>query len=102
MVLPGLGDCILTTEGYSGQLTTVPRDPDRPDNLFTPPPGDPGAHGRFDQQASSDVVGFDPSWLRMGMLGLGLGMMAGAFAFGRFTAGGQVDTRKDIGNGQDR
>jgi len=102
MVLPGLGDRILATEGYSGQLTTVPRDPDGTDNLFTPPPGDPGAHGRFDQRASSEVVGFDPSWLRMGMLGLGLGMMAGAFAFGRFMAREQVDTRKEICNGQDR
>lgn len=87
MLLPGTGDRILAREGYSAQLTSEPRSSTRPDNLFTPPPGDPGAHGRFDSQASTDVVGFEPAWLRAGGLFLVLAFVAGAFAFGRLVNG---------------
>jgi len=85
MLLPGTGDRILAREGYSGQLTSEPRNEARPDNLFTPPPGDPGAHGRFDSQASTEVVGFEPAWMRAGGLFLVLLSIAGAFALGRRT-----------------
>jgi len=85
MLLPGTGDRILAREGYSGQLTSEPRNEARPDNLFTPPPGDPGAHGRFDSQASTEVVGFEPAWMRAGALFLVLLSIAGAFALGRRT-----------------
>jgi hypothetical protein len=90
MLLPRLGDRVLASEGYSGQLTREPRDPHRPDNLFTPPPGDPGAHGRFDGRASSEVAGFDPSWLRAGALVAVLGFIAGAFAMGRSASTGAL------------
>jgi short-subunit dehydrogenase len=83
MLLPGTGDRILAREGYRAQLTSEPRNTTRPDNLFTPPPGDPGTHGRFDSQASADVVGFEPAWLRAGGLLLVLAFIAGAFALGR-------------------
>jgi short chain dehydrogenase len=61
MLLPDSGDRILAKEGYSGQLASEPRDVGRPDNLFEPPPGDPGAQGRFDSRAIGDVHGFDPN-----------------------------------------
>jgi hypothetical protein len=32
-------------------MTDEPEDPDRPDNLWEPVPGDHGAHGRFDHLA---------------------------------------------------
>jgi short-subunit dehydrogenase len=83
MLLPALGDRILENEGYSGQLASDPRDEGRPDNLFEPPPGDPGARGRFGSRAAADVHGFDPTWLRVGALCAVLGLLAGAFVIGR-------------------
>lgn len=55
-VMPSVGDHYLARNGFAGQQTDHPVDPDRPFNLFEPVPGDPGAHGRFDQQA------IDKSW----------------------------------------
>jgi NAD(P)-dependent dehydrogenase (short-subunit alcohol dehydrogenase family) len=50
-VVPGLIDRILAKQGYSGQHTEDPLPPGRRDNLYTPVPGDHGAHGRFDARA---------------------------------------------------
>jgi NADP-dependent 3-hydroxy acid dehydrogenase YdfG len=85
MLAPSLGDWILSKEGYSGQLTTEPREVERPDNMFEPPPGDPGAHGRFDNRAAPTAHGFDPRWLRLAAVGSLVGLVAGAFVFGRFS-----------------
>lgn len=82
-LLPGFGDRVLANEGYSGQLTLKPAHPNRQDNLFEPTSGDPGAHGRFDDRATTEVVGFNPKWLRMGALIGQLGLMTAAFAVGR-------------------
>jgi short-subunit dehydrogenase len=57
-VAPALGDWILSSEGYSGQQTSEPEDPNRPDNLWQPVPGDRGAHGTFDERSSR----FSPQW----------------------------------------
>ena len=51
-VAPGLLDRYLASMGYDSQQTSEPEDPNRPDNLFSPVPGDHGAHGTFDEQAS--------------------------------------------------
>jgi NAD(P)-dependent dehydrogenase (short-subunit alcohol dehydrogenase family) len=67
MLLPILGDKILASEGYSGQMTSEPAVPGRPDNLFEPVQGDPGAHGRFDGLARREVTGYDPARLRAGL-----------------------------------
>ncbi|HEY7296569.1 MAG TPA: SDR family oxidoreductase [Xanthobacteraceae bacterium] len=88
MLLPRLGDRIVAAEGYGGQLTDESQDASHYDNLFAPPPGDPGAHGRFDDRAESVAVGFHPSWLRTGALCAMLGLVAGAFAAGRSGNGG--------------
>jgi NAD(P)-dependent dehydrogenase (short-subunit alcohol dehydrogenase family) len=50
-VAPGLLDRYLGRTGYRSQQTDQPRDPDRSANLWAPVPGDPGAHGRFDDRA---------------------------------------------------
>ena len=50
-VVPGLLDRYLGRTGVDGQQTDEPVDPNRPDDLFEPVPGDHGAHGVFDQQA---------------------------------------------------
>lgn len=50
-IAPGLGDVYLARTGYESQQTDEP-ERERPDNLFEPVPGDHGAHGRFDSDAS--------------------------------------------------
>lgn len=44
-------DEYLALTGIEGQSSAEPIEPDRKDNLFAVPPGDPGAHGRFDDKA---------------------------------------------------
>jgi NAD(P)-dependent dehydrogenase (short-subunit alcohol dehydrogenase family) len=44
-------DYYLARTGFDSQQTDQPEEPDRPDNLFEPVPGDFAAHGRFDEQA---------------------------------------------------
>jgi NAD(P)-dependent dehydrogenase (short-subunit alcohol dehydrogenase family) len=48
---PGALDHYLARTGYESQQTDEPENPDRPDNLWEPLPGDHGAHGRFDDRA---------------------------------------------------
>jgi NAD(P)-dependent dehydrogenase (short-subunit alcohol dehydrogenase family) len=50
-IAPGLLDRYLARTGYDAQQTSEPAAPDRQDNLWTPLPGDHGAHGRFDDRA---------------------------------------------------
>jgi short-subunit dehydrogenase len=50
-IAPGLLDHYLGRTGYASQQTNEPEDPNRPDNLWAPLPGDRGAHGRFDRIA---------------------------------------------------
>jgi len=83
-IAPGLGDWYLGKNGYDGQQCDGPADPNRPNNLYEPLPGDRGAHGTFDKQAHrfSWQLWADQhrGWLAVGgFLGLlcGLGCMAG-------------------------
>src|SRR6266498_2629794 len=46
-IASGLFDRYLAKTGYDAQQTDQPADPARPHNLWTPVPGDHGAHGRF-------------------------------------------------------
>jgi NAD(P)-dependent dehydrogenase (short-subunit alcohol dehydrogenase family) len=50
-IAPWLGDRYLARSGYEAQQTDEPVDPDRPDNLFQPVPGDHGTRGRFGEGA---------------------------------------------------
>ena len=52
MLAPGYADKYLAEHGFDSQQTAQPTEPERPDNLFDPVPGDFGAHGVFDSQAS--------------------------------------------------
>jgi hypothetical protein len=50
----GVLDRYLARTGIgSQQVQDEPEDPDRPDNLYEPVPGDRGTHGRFDDQAKA-------------------------------------------------
>jgi NAD(P)-dependent dehydrogenase (short-subunit alcohol dehydrogenase family) len=51
-VAPSLLDYYLASQGYEGQQYDGREDPNRPDNLWQPVPGDHGAHGVFDNRAS--------------------------------------------------
>jgi hypothetical protein len=44
-------DRYLARNGYAAQDSHQLNDPARPDNLWKSPPGDRGAHGRFDARA---------------------------------------------------
>ena len=50
---PGMLDHYLARTGFNSQQTQELEDPNRPNNLWEPPPGDYGTHGRFDAQAHS-------------------------------------------------
>lgn len=48
---PGLADRYLARTAYKGQQTDEKADPDRPNNLWSPVPGDRGARGSFTARA---------------------------------------------------
>src|SRR3954453_10449229 len=55
-VAPWLAERYLAKTAVSGQLSDEPKSPDRRDNLFSSPPGDPGAHGPYDEKAHPHSV----------------------------------------------
>ncbi len=52
-LVPWLGDRILASNAFGGQMTDEPAVPGRPDNLYESVDGDYGARGRFTRQSSS-------------------------------------------------
>ena len=79
-VAPGLLDRYLARTGVESQQTDEPEDPNRPDNLWDPVPGDPGAYGRFGNEARE----FSPQlWasLHRGVVGAVLAGVALGIAF---------------------
>jgi NAD(P)-dependent dehydrogenase (short-subunit alcohol dehydrogenase family) len=65
---PRGGDLVLLRNGWSGQSTGAPKPLDAPDNLWETIPGDPGAHGRFDDRAKSSSA-WTAARLRLGKTG---------------------------------
>ena len=82
-LVPGLLDRKLGKAGYELQQTGQPEDPERADNLFAPVPGDPGAHGAFDDRAypSSPVLWLSEHRRTVGLGLLAAGGLAGGIAF---------------------
>jgi NAD(P)-dependent dehydrogenase (short-subunit alcohol dehydrogenase family) len=56
---PWLVDRYLARTNEKAQQTAEVIPPDRPDNLFDPPPGDPGAHGIFDDRAKGRSLQYE-------------------------------------------
>jgi NAD(P)-dependent dehydrogenase (short-subunit alcohol dehydrogenase family) len=84
-VAPWLVERVLAKQGFQGQQSDKPRDPNRPDNLFSPPPGDPGAHGPFDGQARTSSIQLQLAKRRR-VLGATAGavlMLTGSLVLGR-------------------
>jgi short-subunit dehydrogenase len=93
MLLPETGDRILSREGYAGQMSAETVSGVHPDNLFSPPPGDPGTRGRFNSGAHATAAGFEPAALHSGGLFLALASLAGAFIAGAFVLGRFANAR---------
>ena len=75
---PWLAEWYLAKTAYgSQQMKAKPLDPERPYNLFEPVPGDPGAHGRFDEKAHGMSA---QAWLAERKGALGAAVLAGAGA----------------------
>jgi hypothetical protein len=55
-VAPWLVERVLAKQGFKGQQSDKPADPDRRDNLMSPPPGDPGPHGPYGQKARTSSI----------------------------------------------
>lgn len=81
-VAPEILDRYLAETGYDAQQYDGLDDPNRPNNLWGPLPGDHGAHGDFDERATehSPQLWLDThrKWVALGVLGLGA--IAGAVA----------------------
>jgi len=74
-VFPGMGDLYLGKTGYESQQYDGAAEPDRKDNLWSPLPGDHGAHGEFDDRAYARSPQF---WLSKNRVWVGA--FAGAVA----------------------
>jgi NAD(P)-dependent dehydrogenase (short-subunit alcohol dehydrogenase family) len=74
---PRAGDLVLLRNGWQGQHTGEPKPTDAPDNLFEPLPGDPGAHGRFDDSSRRTTAW---TWLRLRRATIGAGLALGTMA----------------------
>jgi NAD(P)-dependent dehydrogenase (short-subunit alcohol dehydrogenase family) len=88
MLLPGWLDWLASGRAWDGQMTLEPASADREGNLFQPPPGDPGAHGRFGARSRSRVVALSGNQAKT--------LAAAAAAFGLFAiayAAGQISRR---------
>jgi short-subunit dehydrogenase len=79
---PGLLDHYLARTGYASQQHDGAEDPNRPNNLWQPVPGDHGAHGSFSARAhhwSPQLwTSEHRAWIAAGVLVLGI---SGLFAF---------------------
>jgi len=74
-IAPSFADRYLARDGYDSQQHDGPENPNRPNNLWEPVSGDHGAHGTFDERASSFSMEL---WLEMNRkwLGAALGLLA--------------------------
>lgn len=75
---PWLAERYLARTAVSGQLSDTPKRPGRPDNLMQSPPGNPGAHGPYDERAHGHSVQWLLSKHRRGLLATAA--VAGALA----------------------
>lgn len=77
---PWFADWYLARTGYKSQQTDEPENPNRAHNLWQPVAGDPGAHGRFDDQnprKGSIELWASKNRAKIGLAALGVGLAAG-------------------------
>jgi short-subunit dehydrogenase len=80
---PGLLDRYLARTGFESQLADEPVENERRDNLWSSPPGDHGAHGRFDAESLPDSRALWLSMHRKGLIAGGLALSVLAVALHR-------------------
>lgn len=73
---PAILDSYLARHAYDSQQTSEPVEPDRPDNLFEPVPGDFGTRGIFDNVAGATSIQALGTTHR-GWLGMAAGLLTG-------------------------
>ena len=81
--VPGFADHYLARNGYDSQMTEEPEDPNRPDNLWGPLPGDHGAHGVFDDRAKPHSLALEANKKRPWILATAAVLALGLFAMRR-------------------
>lgn len=93
-VAPGVLDHYLGRTGFRSQQTSEPENPDRPDNLWEPVPGDHGAHGTFDALAHEKSwelrASLDRLWITGGLVVAAAGFL---FAFRHDQRGRKPDNK---------
>lgn len=57
-LLPSAGDIYTARTAFDAQMIDEPEEPDRPNNLWEPVPGDHGAHGTFGDRARRKTLKF--------------------------------------------
>jgi short-subunit dehydrogenase len=86
MVAPGLLDRLAARGAWDQQMTAAPANPNRPDNLFEPPPGDPGAHGRFDARTVGGLHSISSGAARSSLFALAVAAASGMYFLSRRSA----------------
>jgi NAD(P)-dependent dehydrogenase (short-subunit alcohol dehydrogenase family) len=76
---PRTGDLVLRRNGWDGQSTGRPKPEDAPDNLWETIPGDPGAHGPFDDRARGSSA-WTATRMKLGKVGSAAALAAPAVA----------------------
>jgi NAD(P)-dependent dehydrogenase (short-subunit alcohol dehydrogenase family) len=76
-LVPGIADRYLARTAFDAQQTDQAIDPDRPDNLFEPVPGNQGAHGPFDDQSRTRSIQLRLAKHRVPLMA-GIAALAGA------------------------
>ncbi len=86
-LFPRLGDLYLGRTGVKGQQTDEKADHSKPDNLYEPVGGDPGAHGRFDARAHPHSpqlwTDLHRNWIGGGLLVAAVGLLGAWLTTGR-------------------
>jgi hypothetical protein len=85
---PWLAERYLARTAVDSQQSSVERAPDRQDNLFEAPPGDPGAHGDYDDRAHARSIQLLATKHRRELLG-------GLAGIGAATAAAKVLATRD-------
>lgn len=76
-IAPHLADRVLARDPYGDQQTDITIEADRPNNLYEPVSGDPGAHGIFDDRAKESSPQLWASEHRGGLAAAGAAILGG-------------------------
>lgn len=90
MFMPAWLDRYLAKQGYAGQQSNEPAQPEQGDNLFEPVRGMHAVHGRFDNLAQPEVQQYDASTVHKGLWSTAIGAPLATLLLG-YTIGKRGD-----------